>query len=53
MYLVLFIGLAICMLGCHVIAKKKNYNPVAWGVTGAVLGPIALVIILLLPTRNN
>ncbi|MDH5444303.1 MAG: hypothetical protein OEY52_02030 [Gammaproteobacteria bacterium] len=52
MYMIIFIGLIICMLACHFMAKRKGYNPVAWGVTGAVLGPIALIVILLLPARN-
>ena len=49
MYLVLFILFAASMAVCHILAKQKGRNPVAWGVTGAVLGPVAIVIILLIP----
>jgi uncharacterized membrane protein len=53
MYLVIFFLLIICMLASHALAKKKAYNPVAWGLTAAMLGPIALLIIWLLPDRNR
>ncbi len=49
MYPALFLFLALSMLICHVIAKKKGRNPVAWGVTGAILGPVAILILLLIP----
>ncbi len=52
MYLVFFFVFVICMLTCHVLAKKKGRNPVAWGVTGAVLGPIGIILVLLLPDKN-
>ena len=48
MYMILFSILVASMLICHVIAKRKGRNPVAWGVTGAVLGPLAIPIVLLL-----
>ena len=49
MYLILFLIFAVSMLLCHLIAKRKGRNAVAWGVTGGVLGPFAILIILLLP----
>ena len=53
MYPILFLILAICMIACHLVAKRKGYNPVAWGMTGAVLGPIAVLIVLLLKDKKN
>lgn len=53
MYMVLFFSLILCMLACHIIAKKKGLQPVAWGVSGAVLGPIALIVILLVPSKKS
>ena len=52
MYMVLFFTFIVCMLACHFVAKKKGYNPVAWGVSGAIVGPVALIVILLLPAKN-
>ena len=49
MYPVLFLLFALSMLVCHVIAKRKGRNPVAWGISGAILGPLAIVILLLMP----
>ena len=49
MYPVLFLLFALSMLACHVIAKRKGRNPVAWGISGAILGPLAIVILLLMP----
>ena len=49
MYLVVFLVLVVSMLLCHFIATGKGRNPIAWGVTGAILGPFAVLIILLLP----
>ncbi len=52
MYMVIFITLIASMLGCHILAKKKGLHPVAWGVSGAVLGPIALIAVLLVPEKK-
>ena len=53
MYFVIFFALIICMLACHLLAKKKGYKPVAWGLSGALLGPIAVLIIVLLPSKSH
>jgi len=49
MHIIIFFTLVVSMLACHFIAKNKGRNPVAWGITGALLGPIAILIILLMP----
>ena len=49
MYPILFLILAICMIACHLTAKRKGRNPIAWGISGAIFGPVAVIIILLLP----
>lgn len=48
----LFISLAlsiVCAAACARIAAAKGHNPMRWASLGAFLGPIALVIVLLLP----
>lgn len=52
MYLALFLILALCMLASHLIAKHKGRHPVAWGLSGAILGPLAVLIVLLLPANK-
>ena len=52
MYIAILFLLVFSMLICHFIARSKGRNPVAWGVSGAVLGPIAILIVLLLPAKN-
>ena len=49
---ILFFTLVASMLVCHFIAKSKGRNPVAWGVTGALLGPIGILIVLLMPKEK-
>ena len=51
MHFVIFFTLVVSMLACHFIAKSKGRNPVAWGVTGAILGPLAILVLLLLPKQ--
>lgn len=41
----LVVGLLFVYLG-HSIAKRKGLNPVFWGVMGALLGPLMLLIIV-------
>lgn len=48
MYIVLFLTFVVSMFVCHFIAKQKGRNPVAWGLTGAIIGPLAIPIVLLL-----
>lgn len=50
-YIIFFI-LILSMFACHVIAKSKGRNPVAWGVTGALLGPAGIIILLLTPKKD-
>ena len=38
---VLILALA-CVVFCHVIAKRRNLNPVYWAVMGAIFGPFAI-----------
>jgi len=33
---------ALSAIACHFIAKNRGANPVFWGVTGAIFGPIAI-----------
>lgn len=38
-----FIALNIvCIIACHLIAKRRGAKPVFWGVMGALFGPIAI-----------
>jgi hypothetical protein len=37
---------------CHYLAKKKQRNKPFWIFFGALLGPIAVVILLLLSNRS-
>jgi len=32
---------------CHQLAKSRGRNPVTWGVTGVVFGPVAIPFLLL------
>lgn len=48
----IFFTLVVSMLACHIIAKNKGRNPVAWGITGALLGPIGIIVVLLMPTER-
>lgn len=34
------------IFACHFIAKRNGANPVAWGLVGAVLGPIGILLAL-------
>lgn len=52
MYLIIFLSLVISMLACHLLAKRKGRKPVAWGVTGAILGPIGILLLLFIPDRT-
>jgi len=49
---ILFFILVACMVACHIIAKNKGRNPIAWGVTGAIFGPFAILILMLMPKLN-
>lgn len=43
MYIILGIFLFLVSgIICHHVAKRRNANPVFWGVLGVVLGPIAI-----------
>lgn len=48
MYIILLITFIVSMFVCHFLAKQKGRNPVAWGLTGAFIGPLAIPIILLM-----
>ncbi|MDH5181609.1 MAG: hypothetical protein OEZ39_15570 [Gammaproteobacteria bacterium] len=53
MYAALFLIFFVSMIACHYIAKLKGLNPVAWGLTGAFIGPLAIPILLLLKNRKS
>jgi len=53
MYLILFFTFVVSMLACHFIAKNKGRHPVAWGLSGAILGPLAVIIVLILPAIKS
>ena len=53
MYLILFLILVVSMIACHFIARRKGRNPVAWGMTGAILGPFAILVVLLLKNKQH
>lgn len=53
MYFILFFVCIASMLLCHTLAKKKGRNPIAWGLTGAIIGPLAIPIILAMKKVNQ
>ncbi len=43
-WLLVVIGFVVA---CHYVAKKRGRDPVFWGIMGAILGPLALLFLLL------
>ena len=33
---------------CHIVARRRNANPVFWGVLGVAFGPIVIPFVFLL-----
>jgi len=48
----LVLSIVVFVYLAHIMAKKKGLDPVFWGVMGGIFGPLALLIILLLKSRN-
>jgi hypothetical protein len=49
MTIALFIGLFMASgIICHILARRRNTNPVLWGVLGAALGLLAIPFVFLL-----
>ena len=53
MYIVLGIGLLLVSgIICHYVAKRRNANPVFWGVLGGALGPIAIPFLFFAKSKD-
>ena len=39
---ILVLVIAVSVISCHIIAKRRGSNPVFWGVMGAIFGPLAI-----------
>ena len=47
--IVLLIGIFMASgIVCHILAMRRNTNPVFWGVLGVALGPIIIPFVFLL-----
>lgn len=53
MYIFVLLLFVASIPACHLIAQRKGLNPAAWGVTGAVLGPIGILLLLFIPNKNS
>ncbi|TVR14617.1 MAG: hypothetical protein EA401_04165 [Planctomycetota bacterium] len=47
--LVMIITNVIGCLLCWDIAQRKNRNPLLWAIIGALFGPLAALVVLILP----
>lgn len=47
--LVMLITNVIGCLLCWDIAQRKNRNPLLWAIIGALFGPLAALVVLILP----
>lgn len=53
MGLLLVIAISIIFIAlCVAMAKKRRRNVMLWGILGAFFGPIPVVILALIGTRN-
>ena len=52
LFLVLLVTVVSVVI-CHKIAKSKNRDPVLWGVMAALLGPLAILVILLMKSKDG
>jgi hypothetical protein len=43
----------ICIIVCHRIAAKRGARPVFWGMMGALLGPLAIPLVLLFASASS
>ncbi|NKB61549.1 MAG: hypothetical protein GKR95_05220 [Gammaproteobacteria bacterium] len=50
--LVLLIAV-ISVVICHMVAKRKGRGPIFWGVMGALFGPLAILVILLMGSKEE
>ncbi len=49
MTLIVLIGIFLASgIICHVVARRRNANPVFWGVLGLALGPVVIPFLFLL-----
>ena len=54
MLLILSLLIAIvCAVVCHQLARRRDRNPVLWGVLGALFGPFAIPFILFARTSSD
>ncbi|MFT5506219.1 MAG: hypothetical protein ACI8XC_003945 [Gammaproteobacteria bacterium] len=42
-----------CIVICHRIAAKRGARPVFWGIIGALLGPLAIPLVLIFASASN
>ena len=44
---------ALCAYYCYQVAPKFGRNPVTWGILGIITGPIALMVLYILPKGHK
>lgn len=42
---------AACIFATRYVAKSKGRDPTYWTVVGVLLGPLALLVVVLLPSK--
>ncbi len=54
MVMFLFIlGFLACLLATRYLAVRKGRDPVYWTVVAVILGPLALLALLVIPSKNR
>jgi hypothetical protein len=43
----------LCAYYCYQVAPKFHRNPVTWGILGIIIGPIALMLLYILPKGHK
>jgi hypothetical protein len=51
--IVILLVFAASIVACHLIAKHRGKNPVFWGVMGAIFGPLAIPVALMLKVKGQ
>jgi len=52
-YLVLLVINLSSIFVCHYMAKNKGIEPVFWGFLGALLGPLAIIFVILAKSKTT
>ena len=43
----------LCIIVCHIMARKRGLKPVFWGFMGGIFGPLAIPFIFFLGSKRS